>query len=120
MPNRRFGYLHLLFLAGLGKGEQHHKKSEQQGDEVGIGDHPAILADDILRRSILMPRSPSPYAGRPFRKPDNFDLEHTWIHALENGDHAFQHHLAALRGRRAGGCAFFRRRAGEEIAMPTP
>src|SRR5271157_3193339 len=41
-------HLRLLFLVVLGEGIEHNEKGEQQGDEIGIGDHPSILADEVL------------------------------------------------------------------------
>ena len=53
------GDLHLLLLIGLGKGEQDHEEAKEQGDEVGIGDQPAVPADVALRRSRIIAASPS-------------------------------------------------------------
>jgi hypothetical protein len=54
------GHLHLLFLIGLGEGVEDDEEAEEQGDEVGIGDQPAVRLILLLRRSSrLMPRAPS-------------------------------------------------------------
>ena len=39
------GDLHLFFLVGFGEGVEDDEEGEEQGDEVGIGDQPAVVAD---------------------------------------------------------------------------
>src|ERR1039458_32684 len=62
-------HLHLLFLIGLGEGVEHYENGEQQGDEIGIGDHPAILAGEVL--APLQPHAALSFCfrWRSFRKP---------------------------------------------------
>ena len=40
-----FGELHLLLLVGLAGGEEDDEEGEEQRDEVGVGDQPALVVD---------------------------------------------------------------------------
>ena len=40
-----FGELHLLLLVCLARGEEDDKKSEEERDEVSVGDQPSLVVD---------------------------------------------------------------------------
>ena len=90
--------LDLFFLVRLAGGEEDDEEGEEQSDEVGVGDEPALVVDVfgmlLFAHALDLGAARSEFGGFGVEEIGaEFGLDHARVHAFEDGDDAFEHHL---------------------------
>ena len=97
------GDLGLLALVGVGAGVENDEEGEEQGDEVGVGDQPAVvvrrgrrcggIGETRISRRASPARLCRGCGGATALEAGELDFDHAGVHAFEDGDDAFEGHL---------------------------